>query len=417
MALLSSPQDSRLVRSRHRRAERRRKLWAFLLVAPLLAYTLVIFILPIADMLRRSVWDIELRSVFPLTAEAVGQWEPGEATPIPDEMVFAALARDMRASWEERATASAARRLNYALRGGRSLVMNTARSISKIEEEPASWRDTLLEEDEAWGETATWTAIAAASGPVSDFFLLNSIDLQRNASGEIERAPQQQRLYVEVYLRTFSIAFTVTFFCLLLGFPAAYLLANLPPRIGNLMMILVLLPFWTPLLVRTGAWVVVLQENGFVNQAMMWLGFTDAPVRLIYNRIGVIIAMTHVLLPFMILPAYSVMKTIPPHYMRAARSLGAPPVTAFLRVYMPQALPGLAAGGLLVFIIALGYYITPALVGGAGDRMVSSFIALYTTATVNWGLAAALGTGLLIATLILYAVYARLVGGARMGSV
>jgi putative spermidine/putrescine transport system permease protein len=252
---------------------------------------------------------------------------------------------------------------------------------------------------------------------VSDFFLLASVDHKRDVDGAIVPVEPEQRLYLEVYQRTFAIAFTVTLACLVLGFPAAYLLASLPARTGNLMLILVLLPFWTPLLVRTGAWVVVLQENGFVNQAIQWLGLSDRPLRLIYNRIGVVIAMTHVLLPFMILPAYSVMRTIPPHYMRAARSLGAPPATAFLRVYLPQALPGIAAGALLVFIIALGYYITPALVGGASDRMLSSFIAFYTTGTVNWGLAAALGTGLLAATLVLYALYARLVRGARVGSI
>jgi putative spermidine/putrescine transport system permease protein len=295
--------------------------------------------------------------------------------------------------------------------------MNTARSVAGLEGEPASWRETFLAEDARWGERETWIAIRRASGPVSDFFLLASIDRKRDVGGNIEPVPPEERLYLEVYQRTFVIAFTVTVACLVLGFPAAYLLASLPPRSGNLLLILVLLPFWTPLLVRTGAWIVVLQENGFVNQVIMWLGLSDRPLRLIYNRIGVIIAMTHVLLPFMILPAYSVMRTIPPHYMRAARSLGATPTRAFFKVYLPQALPGIAAGALLVFIIALGYYITPALVGGAGDRMLSSFIAFYTTGTVNWGLAAALGTGLLAATLILYALYARLVGGRRLGSI
>ncbi len=417
MSAAATFDDTRLLKARLRRAERRKRLFAFLLVAPLFAYTLLIFVAPIADMLRRSVIDNEMGRAFPQVARALASWDDQTGTGVPGEDVFAALASDMKTSWAARETASAARRLNYDLINGRSLVMNTARSVAGLDADPASWRDAIVELDERWGEPDTWRAMERARGPVSDFFLLASVDRKRDADGGVVLVPPQERLYVDVYIRTFTIAFTVTFFCLVLGFPAAYLLATLPPRVGNLMLILVLLPFWTPLLVRTGAWVVVLQENGFVNQTIMWLGLSDGPVRLIYNRVGVIIAMTHVLLPFMILPAYSVMKTIPPDYMRAARSLGAPPTTAFFRVYMPQALPGLAAGALLVFIIALGYYITPALVGGAGDRMVSSFIALYTTGTVNWGLAAALGTGLLVATLILYAVYARLVGGARMGAV
>ena len=160
-------------------------------------------------------------------------------------------------------------------------------------------------------------------------------------------------------------------------------------------MILVLLPFWTSLLVRTCAWIVLLQSKGVVNDSLLWLGIIDEPLPLIYNRFGVCVAMTHILLPFMILPLYSVMKAISPAYMRAAASLGAPPLTAFLRVYLPQTLPGIGAGCLLVFILALGYYITPALVGGAADQMISYFIALYTTETVNWGMASALGAMLL----------------------
>jgi len=176
----------------------------------------------------------------------------------------------------------------------------------------------------------------------------------------------------------------------------------------------VLLPFWTSLLVRTTAWVVLLQNQGIVNEVLIWLGIVQAPVQLIYNRIGVYVAMTHVLLPFMILPLYSVMRGISPNYVRAAKSLGAPPTTAFLRIYVPQCLPGIGAGCLLVFILALGYYITPALVGGAGDQMIAYFIAFYTTSTINWGLASALGAVLLAATLMLCALYNRLVGTDRL---
>jgi putative spermidine/putrescine transport system permease protein len=167
----------------------------------------------------------------------------------------------------------------------------------------------------------------------------------------------------------------------------------------------VLLPFWTSLLVRTTAWVVLLQNKGIVNDSLIALGVLQEPTQLIYNRIGVCVAMTHVLLPFMILPLYSVMRGISPSFVRAARSLGSPPTTAFLRVYLPQCLPGIGAGCLLVFVLALGYYITPALVGGAGDQMIAYFIAFYTTSTINWGLASALGVVLLVATLVLCATY------------
>jgi putative spermidine/putrescine transport system permease protein len=179
---------------------------------------------------------------------------------------------------------------------------------------------------------------------------------------------------------------------------------------AKLLMVLVLLPLWTSLLVRSAAWIVLLQDQGIINDMLQASGMTGAPVRLIYNRPGVIIAMTHVLLPFMVLPIVATMKTISPSHMRAAVSLGAHPAIAFWRVYLPQTLPGVAAGALLVFIMALGYYVTPALVGGADDQMLAYFIAFYTTSSSNWGLAAALGVILLGATAILYAVYSRLVG-------
>jgi putative spermidine/putrescine transport system permease protein len=206
----------------------------------------------------------------------------------------------------------------------------------------------------------------------------------------------------------------VTLWCLVLGYPLAYKLASLPARVSNLLLILVLLPFWTSLLVRTGAWVVLLQREGLVNDALLALRLIEQPLQLVYNRFGVYVAMTHILLPFMVLPLYSVMRGIPPQYMRAAASLGARPLRAFLRIYLPQTMPGIAAGCLLVFILAIGYYITPALVGGVNDQMISYFVAFYTNQTVNWGMASALGAVLLIATLALFVLYARLVGIDRL---
>jgi putative spermidine/putrescine transport system permease protein len=174
------------------------------------------------------------------------------------------------------------------------------------------------------------------------------------------------------------------------------------------------LSFWTSILVRTTAWVVLLQTNGIINDALLFLGLTTERLQLIFSRFGTILAMTQIQLPFTLLPIYSVMRTISPNLMRAARSLGAGPITAFRRVYLPQTLPGVAAGCLLTFILCLGYYITPALVGGPTDQMVSSYIALYVNRELNWSMAAALGVYLLAATLGLYALYARIVGISSM---
>jgi putative spermidine/putrescine transport system permease protein len=388
-----------------RRAERMRKLRAFALVVPLLLFLLLTFVAPILDMLRLSVFDRDLSSVWPHVTQTIRVWT--DRSKLPPPTVFDALAADLAASYHARTLPTAARRLNYAIDNGRSLVFGTARQLPETSQ---NWSAALQKIDPRWGDLQTWEAIDQASGPITSYFLLAAVDLRKTADGHIVGVPPAQAVYVEVLTRTFKVSFTVTALCIVLGFPVAYLLATQPPSRANLLMILVLLPFWTSLLVRTAAWIVLLQEHGIVNNALIWLGVVDHPLRLIYNRIGVYIAMTHILLPFLILPLYSVMKGIKPSYMQAAVSLGASPTEAFIRVYLPLTLPGIGAGALLVFILALGYYITPALVGGAADQMISYFIAFYTSDTVNWGMASALGTVLLIATLILYWVYDRLVG-------
>ncbi len=389
------------------RAGRRRRLLAIGLVAPLFLFLMFSFIIPIGDMLRRAVIDTDIAQTWPHASAMLKQWDRHSP---PTDAMYAALGRDVRASMKAHTVAIAARRLNYALDDGRSLAMDTGRALRKVDGDPPSWRDTLIGIEPAWGDQKTWIALAHAAGPLTDFFLLRSVDLERNAADQIVHRPPEQSLYISVLIRTVLISVTVTVLCLLLGFPLAYYVANAPSRRAGLLMILVLLPLWTSLLVRSAAWIVLLQDQGVVNQALMAIGLIDAPIRLIYNRTGVIIAMTHVLLPFMILPIIATMKSIPPTYVRAAISLGAHPAVAFWKVYMPQTLPGVAAGTLLVFIMALGYYVTPTLVGGANDQMLAYFIAFYTTQSANWGLAAALGVLLLSATAILYFAYSRLAG-------
>jgi len=268
----------------------------------------------------------------------------------------------------------------------------------------------LLDADPKWGERETWAAIRRAGGPATDFYLLAAVDLRRDADNAIAAAPANESVFRNVLGRTLWIAGVVTLACLALGYPVALFIARQPPQRAALFLFLVLLPFWTSLLVRTVAWVVLLQREGILNNLLLSLGIVHEPLRMIFNRFAVYVAMVHVLLPFMVLPLYAVMKAISPTYERAAASLGATPFTAFRRVYVPQTLPGIAAGCLMVFIQALGYYITPALVGGADDQMISYFIAFYASRTVNWGMAAALSIMLLTATLALYAVYHRMIG-------
>jgi putative spermidine/putrescine transport system permease protein len=394
------------------RAERARKTKAALLTAPLLLFLLLTFLGPIAALLARSFVDTELAAALPRVSEQIRRWD-GQA--IPDEATFAALIDDVRAARAAGTLAPAATRLNYDVSGFRSLLFATGRQLPEALDAPA--RDTLVAIDPKWGEAETWGAIARAAGPTTSLFLLAAVDLKRTADGAVIGAPREEAIFVQVLGRTFAIATAVTVLCLLLGYPLAYVLATLPARTANVLMVLVLLPFWTSLLVRTSAWIVLLQHEGVINSALLQGGLIDAPLEMLYRRAAVYTAMTHVLLPFMVLPLYAVMRTIPPVHMRAALSLGARPWTAFLRVYAPQTLPGVGAGVLMVFIQALGYYITPALVGGPDDQMLSYFIAFYASKTINWGMAASLSLALLAATVALYYVYDRLVGidKIRMG--
>jgi len=397
------------LKQRLQRAERRRRIRAVLLVVPLFLFLALTFVLPIATLLLKSVYDPELANTMPQTRAAIAAWDGRD---LPSEDVFAAFAADMRTANEQKTTGFIGKRLNYEIGGIRSIVIKTARELAKLQAGP--WKEAILHLNPIWGKRDTWVVIKRAVKPITPFYMLAAADLRLSADGDVVRAPADQSIFLTVFGRTLWIASLVTALTLLLGYPIAYLLANLPTRTSNLLMILVLLPFWTSLLVRTTAWVVLLQTNGVINDIALWLGLLNERVQLIFNRGGTVVAMTHIQLPFTILPIYSVMKTISPTHVRAARSLGAGPFYAFWRVYFPQTVPGIAAGCLLTFILSLGYYITPALVGGPNDQMISYFVALYTNRELNWGMASALGAMLLAITMALFLLYNRLIGIDRM---
>ncbi len=381
------------------------------LLLPLTGFLLVFFVAPLVWLLSLAVREAEVPLALPRTLSVLQAWQPGQVLP---PQLFEGFAKDLRDARAASTLADAARRLNYEVNGVRSTLMRAAREVSSAPADTVFGRDFFAAVDGTLASPEFFAAVQRARGPVSAYYLLAAFDLARNAQGEIERASEANRIYIDVLVRTLGISASVTLMCLLLGFPVALLLTQVSEKTADWLMILVLLPFWTSLLVRTASWVVVLQKEGMVNSLLMRLGLIAEPLTLIYNRTGVLIAMTHVLLPFMILPLYSVLKGIPPHYMRAAASLGAPPVTAFLRVYLPMAAPAIVAGSLMVFILAMGYYITPALVGGGSDQMLSYFVATYTTDTGNWGLASALGLMMLVTTIILYSVAHRLSGGRAL---
>lgn len=387
-------------------AERRKKLRAMALTLPLLAFLVVFFLVPLASLLVRAVENPEVADALPRTGQALSAWDRQSPPPA---AAYAAVLADLSAIQETSQVGVLARRLNSEVSGARSLIMGTYRALPPDSQSlsPEMAREALLAQDARWEELPYWQAIAQNSSRWTPDYLLASVDMKRNAQGDIERVGEGEAAFSDILGRTFQISAVVTLVALLLGYPLAYWLATLSERKANIMLILVLLPFWTSVLVRIAAWIVLLQNNGLVNRFFMAIGLTDAPIPLLFNRVGVVVAMVHILLPFMILPLYSVMKSVPPNYLRAAISLGSPPLAAFFRVYLPQTYPGVAAGGLLVFITCIGYYVTPALLGGPADQMLSYYVAQYTNVEVNWGMACALGSVLLTCTLVLYALYRR----------
>ncbi|WP_407051033.1 ABC transporter permease [Methyloraptor flagellatus] len=404
-ALPGAIEDKVSLKAKLRRAERVNRLRSLSLVAPLLVFVLSIFVLPIGMMMFRSVENPEVRDTLPKTAAALAAWD-GKS--VPDEPVYAALAADLAQAQKDRTTGLVGKRLNYEIAGARSRLLKAGRMVEAGGAGP--WKDKFLTSDKEWGSVPFWAVMKRSTAAYTPYYLLTSVDLRQDVAGAIVKAEPDQAIFLDVFTRTIWISLLVTVATLVLGYPVAHLLAILPAKHANMLMILVLLPFTTSILVRTTAWIVLLQTNGVINDILVALHFTTERAQLIFNRFGTVLAMTHIQLPFTILPIYSVMKSIPPSHLRAARSLGAGPFTAFASVYVPQTLPGVGAGCLLTFILSLGYYITPALVGGPQDQMVSYFVALYTNKELNWGQASALGALLLFITLALYAVFNRVVG-------
>ncbi len=393
------------------RSLRQQKIRALLLISPLLIFILVAFIMPIVSMLSRSVENDLVSQTLPATVSAIQSWDAlsGE---LPDELVYKAFAQDIQNAAKAKVHTKVALRLNYEKSGIASLFKKTARKAKKWDiEADGPFKEKLIKVHKGWGEVEVWQTIKTHSPRYTSGYFLNAIDMRKTAEGA-DFQPEDKTILIKLFQRTLVMSLIITFSCILLGYPVAWLLANLPMRQANLLMILVLLPFWTSLLVRTSAWKVMLQQQGVINDILVQISLVsdDARLIMINNEIGTIVAMTHILLPFMILPMYSVMQTIPPSYLRAAKSLGATNWTAFWRVYFPQSIPGIGAGSILVFILAIGYYITPEIVGGTKGVFISNRIAYHILKSLNWGLAAALGTILLVAVLILYWTYDKIVG-------
>lgn len=381
------------------------------LAIPLVAFVIITFIVPIGSVITRSFYDDTIANALPDTAAALARWD-GES--VPDPTVFSSLGKELQLAREEGSIGRIATRLNRIQSGSRSLITKTARRLRSATEDEIP--EVMRNADKDWDSVEIWHTLREATRKFTDRHYLQAIDLKRDPSGGIVSVSETNQIYVDLFIRTFIVSAVVTLLCFIIGYPVAYAMAEAGSGLRRVLLILVLIPFWTSLLVRTSAWIVLLQQQGTVNDILVWFGLVADEDRLvmIHNMTGTLVAMTHVLLPFMVLPLYSVMQAIPTTYARAAAALGANPLQSFVRVYLPQSLPGIGAGTLLVFILSIGYYITPALVGGAKGQLISNLIAYHLQTSLNWGLAAALSTILLTLVLILYVVFDRTIGVDRL---
>jgi putative spermidine/putrescine transport system permease protein len=388
-------------------AQSRNNLLAVALIAPLLLLVLVSFIIPLGTTLYRAVDDSEITATLPRTASLLKQWN---GSGLPDEAVYHSLVSELREAQEQQKAGALLNRLNFEETGLRSLLLQALRATV---DHQGPIKPRLIALNPRWGDPQFWSLLKRGSGPWTALYLLRSVDLKIGPDGSVQPMPADEAVFINLFWRTFEISLVVTLLCALLAYPVAYTLSILPQRWANIGILLVLIPFWTSILVRTTAWFILLQREGPINTLLKALHLVDQPLTMIFTRFAVYLAMVHVLLPFAILPLYSVMKGIKPDYMRAAASLGAPPLQRFLRIYLPLTMPGVAAGSLMVFMLAVGFYITPALVGGSGDQMISSFIAFFTNVSVNWGIAASLAALLMVMTGLLVALAWVLVPGFR----
>lgn len=402
--MMNTIADPQKLKKEYERDNRRKAIGAALLVLPAVAFVCITFVSAIAFFLYKSVDNSVVPDALPETTVAIGGWS---GTGLPSEDVYAALYRDLTKAKGHQDLFLLSRRLNYQQPGVMSLISRTARQLPPNVAQP--YQATLIDIDPKWGQPSVWKLIQRESSSLTSFFLRSTIGLAGTKYGDATDAGG--KVYSSTLIRTFWISAIVTAICLLFGYPVAYLLASTKGRVTHLVLLgLVLTPFWTSLLVRTLAWIVIFAKDGVANSILTQIGVITQPISMLYTRGALYVGMVQLLLPFMVLSIYSVMKGISPIYTRAAMSLGARPLYAFYSVYWPQTLPGVGAGIVLVGVLALGFYITPMFLGGPHDQMVSYYIAYFTNQNANWGMAASLGVWLLAFTLIAFALVNKFIG-------
>ena len=378
---------------------------------PLVVFIGVALVLPTAWLALRSVYQPLVADSLPETLALLEAWDGQQA---PAEAVYRSAGGEFQRLLEQRAISSVATRVNRERSGMHAAIIRSTRQLRG--KQPDSWREAMIEAHAAWADVQSWEAIQQAGERFTFRHYLHALDLERNADGALVPRESGRRIHLPLLGRTFLTSLAVSLICLALGYPLAYFIAHSPPRWANLALLAILLQFWISMLVRTSAWIVMLQNHGFANDLLVATGLVpnDGRLPLIYNMTGTIVSTTHALLPFLILPLYSVMRSIPPQYAKAAASLGASRWQRFVHVYWPQTLPGVAAGTMLVFMLSIGQYVTPTLIGGQSGQFFSNVIDYHMQKTLNWSLAAALNVVLLLCALALFVAYSRLIGLKRL---
>ena len=390
-----------------KKAEKINKFKALLLVVPLLLFLIITYIAPIGELLTRSVDDKMVTNMLPKTFEAMKEWDGQE---LPSEEVFASFLSDYKVLVKAKTQGKLGQRLNKEKNGFNSILKKLIRKMKTFEE--GNYKEQIMSVHKRFGDVSYWRAIKRTAPPYTVAKYLKAVDMYTDENGDIVQVEEGRRIYKKLWFRTLQVALFVTLFTFLMGYPIAHLLATIPMKYSNLLMICVLLPFWTSLLVRTASWMILLQQQGLVNDFFVMIGLVSDDNRpvMMYNLVGTYVAMTQILLPFMVLPLYSVMKTVSPSLMRAGKSLGGTPFVSFWKIYFPLTTSGIGAGSLLVFILAVGYYITPELVGGASGTLISNMIAYHMKQTLDWSFASAMGLMLLCGVMAIYWIYNKLVG-------
>jgi len=392
-----------------KKSDRVEKIKAFMLVSPLLLFVLVFFVTPICIILVKGIYNPKVKTLLPNTVVSIQNYDYKQ--PFPDEGTLKIFVKELKSVSKNGMSGVLAEELNRQVPGFGSTIKRTARKLNKIEiEDITSYKEYLLKASKRWENPQYWMTLKRSSSGFTLTNILSALDLEFDLQGVIKQKEESSQIYLPILLKTMYMALLITIITMILAYPTSYYLSTLSKSKANLLMIFVLLPFWTSILVRIVSWITLLQDKGVANDMMIYFNIIDQPLDMMFNQFATIITMTHILLPFMVLPLYGSMRAMDKTYLKASSSLGANPITTFFKIYFPLTISGLSAGAILVFIISVGYYITPALVGGVDGQMISNMIEYHMRTSNNWELASAMGGILLFITIVLYWTYNKLVG-------